>query len=69
MSTDSSSKVTKPKAAAKHVGIGANLSKLTVKGSKMTRSQAQIANIILQAGQQASAPHNAILAAIYAAIA
>ena len=66
--TDSSSKVTKPKAAAKHTGIGANLTKLTVKGAKMTRSQAQIANIILQAGQQASAPHNAILGAIYAAI-
>ena len=68
VSTDSSSKIKKPKAAAKHVGIGANLSKLTVKGQKMSRQQAQIANIILQAGQQASAPHNAILAAIYAAI-
>jgi hypothetical protein len=63
--TKSSSK-SPSKKAAKSKGLGANAKGLTCKGSALTATQTQVANIILQVGDQLSAPHNALVGAIYA---
>jgi hypothetical protein len=67
-STQSSAKITAKGKAAKHVGLGANTKGLTCKGRALTSVQAQNANVILQVGDQLKAPHNALVAAIYAAM-
>lgn len=66
--TKSSAKVSTPGAAAKVVGIGANSGSLKCKGSTLTSAQAQAVNVIIQVGDQLSAPKNAIIAALYAAM-
>ena len=65
-STRSSAKVSASGKAAKHTGIGANRKTLTCKGKVLTNAQAEACNVILQVGNQLKAPHNALVAAIYA---
>ena len=52
----------------KQKGIGANAKNLTCKGTPLDAGQTQVANTILQVGEQLSAPHNALVAAIYASM-
>jgi hypothetical protein len=56
------------KKAAKSKGLGANAKTLTCKGKQLTTTQTQVANIILQTGDQLAAPQKALVAAIYAAM-
>ena len=67
-STASSAKVNTSGKAAKKNGIGANRKTLTCKGKTLTEAQAQVANTILQVGDQLRAPLNALVASIYAAM-
>lgn len=57
-----------PKKAAKAAGIGANAHGLVSRGSPLTADQIRNANTILQVGEKLNAPHNALVACIYAAM-
>lgn len=53
---------------SKTIGVGANHGRLMSRGSPLTQEQLKNANTILQVGEQLNAPHNALVAAMYAAM-